>query len=27
MEPEIDIEKDDYHSETQFMTRQLKVEN
>lgn len=21
MEPEIDIEKDDYHSETQFMTR------
>lgn len=27
VEPEIDIEKDDYHSETQFMTRQLKVEN
>ena len=26
MEPEIDIEKDDYHSETQFMTRQMKVE-
>ena len=27
VEPDIDIEKDDYHSEARFMAKQLKIEN